>query len=138
MNIEMKYDQALEVIVGLSNDIQELKEIIADRTNDIIHQQKEIEQLKEKLQAKDMLIRNEKTIVRQHAKKVKHLFPLERTAGYGQLCELVLHFEKALEEIIGAYKYGQPDHSGEIMVEIEDTCDAMYQIAVKATTTEIV
>jgi archaellum component FlaC len=45
VKIEKKYDQSLEVIVGLSNDIQELKEIIADRTNDIIHQQKRIEQL---------------------------------------------------------------------------------------------
>jgi DnaJ-class molecular chaperone len=53
MNTEAKYDQALEVIVGLSSDIQELKEILIDRTNDIIHQQIEITQLKKKLQAKE-------------------------------------------------------------------------------------
>jgi hypothetical protein len=136
--LQMKYDQALDVIVGLSNDIQELKEIIADRTNDIIHQQKEIEQLKEKLQVKEILDKNTKVIIRQYAKKVKHLFPLENMAGYGQLCELVLHFEKALEEIIATYQYGEPNHLGEVMVEVEDTCDAMYQIAVKVTKPELV
>lgn len=47
---EQKYEQSHEVIVGLSNDIQELKEIIADRTNDIIHQQTELNKSRQKNQ----------------------------------------------------------------------------------------
>lgn len=131
--VDLKYDKSLEVIVGLSNDIRELNEIVTDRTNDIIHQQKEIEQLKEKLQAKELLDKNTKTIIKQYAKKVKHLFPLENTAGYGQLCDLVLRFEKALKEIQETYIYGLPDYNGEVMIDMDDTAESMYQIALKAT-----
>jgi FtsZ-binding cell division protein ZapB len=43
-------------------------------------------------------------------------------------------YQKTLEEIKKVYIYGQPNHEGEVMVEVEDTCDAMYQLAVDATT----
>lgn len=43
-------------------------------------------------------------------------------------------YVKVLEEIKEVYLYGQPNHEGEVMVECEDTCDAMYQLAVDATT----
>lgn len=38
-------------------------------------------------------------IVREQAKKVKHLFPLENTAGYGQLCDLVVKLSKENAEM---------------------------------------
>jgi hypothetical protein len=36
-------------------------------------------------------------IVKDQSKKVKHLFPMENTAGYGQLCDLVLSLERRLQ-----------------------------------------
>jgi FtsZ-binding cell division protein ZapB len=107
VDIEKKYDQSLDVIVGLSSDIQELKKEneqlkayhmevkgFIDKNEEL---NEEIVQLKEKLQAKEMLDKNVKILVRQQAKKVKHLFPLENIAGYGQLCDKVLEQEKEIE-----------------------------------------
>ncbi|MGE7114747.1 hypothetical protein [Lysinibacillus sp. NPDC047702] len=34
--------------------------------------------------------------VREQSKKVKHFFPLENVAGYGQLCDLVVEQEKKM------------------------------------------
>lgn len=97
MDIELKYDQALDVIVGLSSDIQELKnEIERLKARNSRYAEKIIE-LKDKLKYKENLDKNVKVIVRDQAKKVKHLFPLENTAGYGQLCDKLLKFEKALK-----------------------------------------
>lgn len=36
-------------------------------------------------------------LTREHSKKVKHVFPLENTAGYGQLCDKVVEQEKEIE-----------------------------------------
>lgn len=35
----------------------------------------------------------------------------------------------ALEKITETYIYGQSDSNGEVMVEVEDTCDSMYHVA---------
>ncbi|HDR7977124.1 TPA: hypothetical protein ACOQ39_005593 [Bacillus cereus] len=40
--------------------------------------------------------------------------------------------KESMQEIIKTYEYGQPDHDGEVMVEVEDTCDAMFNIAQSA------
>lgn len=40
--------------------------------------------------------------------------------------------KKAMKQIIEAYEYGQPDHNGEVMAEVEDTCNAMFNIASSA------
>jgi len=40
-------------------------------------------------------------------------------------------YRPVLKEIIKVYEYGQEDNEGEIMIEIEDTCDLMYEIAKK-------
>ena len=37
--------------------------------------------------------------VKEQSKKVKHLFPLENTAGYGQLCDKVLELERKIEAL---------------------------------------
>jgi hypothetical protein len=39
--------------------------------------------------------------------------------------------ENALKEIIKIYEYGQPDNNGEVMVEVADTCDHMYEVTTK-------
>jgi cell division septum initiation protein DivIVA len=49
-----------------------------------------------------------------------------------QLLEENKQLRKALEEIQRIYEYGQTDSLGEVMVEVEETCDSMYQIAEKA------
>ncbi|WP_144560995.1 hypothetical protein [Bacillus thuringiensis] len=40
--------------------------------------------------------------------------------------------KESMQEIIKIYEYGQSDHDGEVMVEVEDTCDAMFNIASSA------
>lgn len=92
----------------------------------------ENEKLKEKISMNERMQKFTNAHIKEQSKKVKHLFPLENTAGYGQLCDKLLQYEKVLKDIIKTYEYGQPDNNGEVMVEVEDTCDAMYQTAIKA------
>lgn len=42
--------------------------------------------------------------VKEESKKVKHIFPLENTAGYGQLCDKVVAYEKAFKAVESALK----------------------------------
>lgn len=49
--------------------------------------------------------------IKKESKKVKHIFPLENTAGYGQLCDKVIELtdnsiplEKVYQECISAWK----------------------------------
>lgn len=58
-----------------------------------------ITELKEKLKYKEILDKNVKSLVNDQAKKVKRLFPLENTPGYGQLCDKVLEYEKIIHTI---------------------------------------
>jgi hypothetical protein len=46
----------------------------------------------------------------------------------------ISHYQKVLGMIKGTYEYGSPDHNGEVEIELEETCDAMYKLAVDATT----
>lgn len=39
--------------------------------------------------------------------------------------------KNTLNEIIEIYEYGQPNNNGEVMVEVEYTCDHMYEVAKK-------
>jgi hypothetical protein len=58
--------------------------------------------------------------------------PLIRVAikDINWLIQKVEEQKKILEGIKEAYEYGQPNHEGEVMVEVEDTCDAMYFLAI--------
>jgi hypothetical protein len=42
-------------------------------------------------------------IVKEQSKKVKHLFPLENTVGYGQLCDKVLELSEEKSFFVKAY-----------------------------------
>lgn len=45
---------------------------------------------------------------------------------------MINHYKQVLDKIKDAWVNGQPDHNGEVNCEVEDTCDAMYQLAVEA------
>lgn len=64
----------------------------------------------------------------EQAEKVERLE--KRNSRYA---DKILRLKEQLKEIKEVYIYGQPSHDGEVMVETEETCDAMYQIAVDAT-----
>lgn len=42
-------------------------------------------------------------LVKEQSKKVKHLFPLENTVGYGQLCDKVLELSEEKSFFVKAY-----------------------------------
>ena len=52
--------------------------------------QKEIEKLQDTIRFKKNVDKATNSLIKEQSKKVKHLFPLENTAGYGQLCDKVL------------------------------------------------
>ncbi|MEK3955650.1 hypothetical protein [Psychrobacillus sp. FSL K6-1464] len=80
-----------------SNDLRHVNEAIED----IAVLQKQIEYREDQ----EILY---KISVSKEAKKVKHLFPLENTAGYGQLCDMLLAYEQTLAEIERVLKvYGR-------------------------------
>ena len=56
-------------------------------------QQKEIDYLKETVG----IYKASDELVREQSKKVKYLFPLETTAGYGQLCDKVIEQQKEID-----------------------------------------
>ncbi|MGE6379572.1 hypothetical protein [Peribacillus muralis] len=64
-------------------------------------QQMEIEQLKETLR----ICKLSDELVKEQSRRVKHLFPFENTAGYGQLCDRVLAHQKDYEELKKSFKY---------------------------------
>ena len=58
-------------------------------------QQMEIDHLKETVR----IYKASDELVREQSKKVKHLFPLETTAGYGQLCDKVIEQQKEIDRM---------------------------------------
>ncbi|MFY0519359.1 hypothetical protein ACOMCU_16250 [Lysinibacillus sp. UGB7] len=64
-------------IVNLKHVIETLK-----HQQEIIHMYKVVDEL-----------------LKDERKKVKHIFPLENTAGYGQLCDKVVAYDNVLGEI---------------------------------------
>jgi hypothetical protein len=60
------------------------------------------------------------------------LFQKQHTDWLIEQAELVEKLKEALEEIVATCLYGQTDSLGEGMVEVEETCDSVYQIAEKA------
>lgn len=78
-------------------------------------QQKEIQELRDKISFKETTMIATNSLIREQSKKVKHLFPLENVAGYGQLCDKVLLFEETLKKII---KYYDHEDTGELDVYV--------------------
>ena len=78
---------------------------------------------------KDIFAKTYEAILLEEHKQVKD--------AYADRENNIESYQKTLEEIKEAYEYGQPNHEGEVMVEVEDTCNAMYQLAVEATTGKI-
>ncbi|MFS0784757.1 hypothetical protein [Bacillus sp. 1P06AnD] len=66
---------------------------------DLSEQQKEIEHLKETVRVYKVC----DEFTKEHSKKVKHLFPLENTVGYGQLCDKVLELTEEKSFFVKAY-----------------------------------
>lgn len=58
-----------------------------------------VKHLQEWKEAKERMDSALNVHVKTQSKKVKHLFPLENTAGYGQLCDMVLKQQKRIEEL---------------------------------------
>lgn len=71
-------------------------------TNDLMNLKHAIETLKHQQET----IRIYKAVdefVKEQSKKVKHLFPLENTVGYGQLCDKVLELTEEKSFFVKAY-----------------------------------
>jgi aspartate oxidase len=62
--------------------------------------------LQEKIERMETLQKNCDSLTRHFAKDVKHLFPLENTPGYGQLCERVLEQKEEIDRL--RFRLGWP------------------------------
>ena len=70
---------------------------IEDKNKIIDKQQKEIEQLKDELELKEIFEKGVKVLMKDFSKKVEHLFPLEDNIWYGKLCDKVLEQQKIID-----------------------------------------
>lgn len=61
------------------------------------------QQLNQKYEEKLRIYKLSDELVKEQSKKVKHLFPLENTVGYGQLCEKVLELNDDKSFFVKAY-----------------------------------
>ena len=102
-------DQALVRAVTQAEENQMLREINEQLTTDLFKRiecngvlvkqnldaVKEIERLNNQICVYKVV----DEFVKEQAKKVKHLFPLENTPGYGQLCDLVVEQVQQIESL---------------------------------------
>ncbi|MGG3803144.1 hypothetical protein [Metabacillus fastidiosus] len=66
---------------------------------DLTEYEQEIERLNETVR----IYKVSDEFVKEQSKKVKHLFPLENTVGYGQLCDKVLDLSEEKSFFVKAY-----------------------------------
>lgn len=103
-----KTDIYLEVLRMLANDSSTYYPIVSYRYD------------------KDWVDREEYEVLQEENKQIKEAYK-DRESDIDS-------YVKVLENIKAIYQYGTPDNNGEVEVEIEETCDDMYRLAVEATT----
>lgn len=84
-------------VIRLKDELRKQSEFYEGLLQD---NEKEIKSLKDKLSTKEVVEKATNSLIREQSRKIKHLFPLEDVAGYGQLCDKVLKYEKALKDIL--------------------------------------
>ena len=82
-----------EIIKGFVNKVDAI--FIASAREDVPELVAEVERLKNQIHVYKVT----DEFVREQSKKVKHLFPLENVAGYGQLCDLVVVQDKEIKRL---------------------------------------
>lgn len=83
----------------MNGEISTQSSIVREATSLLNEQRKEIEHLKETLR----IYKVSDAFVKEQSKKVKHLFPLENTVGYGQLCDKVIELTEEKSFFVKAY-----------------------------------